>query len=149
MKVQELINRDAKLVTNRPEDTVESTAQLLASNNIGALPVRDADGKLVGMISERDIARGFARKGGRVLELRVKDLMTHNVITCAPSDSVAEVAATMGRAHIRHLPVIDEGELVAMISLRDVLDAQLKQKELEAAVLRETVIASGAVTPNT
>ena len=143
MKVQELINRDAKLVTNRPEDTVESTAQLLASNNIGALPVRDADGNLVGMISERDIARGFARKGAKVLELRVRDLMTHNVISCAPTDSVAEVAVTMDRSHIRHLPVIDEGELVAMISARDVMGAQLRQKELEADVLRETVIASG------
>ncbi|MEO5338093.1 MAG: CBS domain-containing protein [Magnetospirillum sp. WYHS-4] len=145
MKVKVLIKPDAKLVAVRPEDTVETTASLLSSNNIGAVPVRDGDGNLVGLISERDIVRGFARKGGKVLSLKVRDLMTASVITCTSSDSVKDVANVMIQRSIRHLPVVDEGELVAMISLRDVVKNRLAQTELEANVLREAVIVTGGI----
>lgn len=144
MKVQEILDRNAKLVTIRPEDTVETTAVLLSSNNIGAMPVKDRDGKLIGMLSERDIVRGFAQKGGRIFEMRVSDLMTVNVVTCKPDDTLREIGEVMSKRHIRHLPVMEGDTLVGMISLRDVMENRLEMSELEANVLRETVIATGA-----
>ena len=145
MKVQSLISKDAKLITVRPEDTAETTAIVLTSNNIGAVPVRAGDGTLVGLISERDIVRGFSRKGAKVLQMKVRDLMTASVITCASTDTVKEVANIMIQRNIRHLPVVDEGELVAMISLRDVMKNRLAQTELEANVLREAMIVTGGM----
>lgn len=145
MKVKDLIRSDAKLITVRPEDTVETTAMVLSSNNIGAMPVRNKDGNLVGMVSERDIVRGFARKGIKVMELKVAQLMTTSVITCGPNDMVRDVANVMIQRNIRHLPVLEDGELIAMISLRDVMKNRLAQTELEANVLREAVIVSGGV----
>ncbi len=149
MKVQEILDKNAKLVTVRPEDTVETTAVLLSSNNIGAMPVRDRDGELVGILSERDIVRGFAREGSRVLEMRVRDLMSVNLSTCKPGDTLREVGEVMSRKYIRHLPVMEDGKLVGIISLRDVMGNRLELSELEANVLRETVIATGGNTPST
>ena len=145
MKVQSLISKDAKLITVRPEDTIETTSIVLTSANIGAVPVRAGDGTLVGLISERDIVRGFSRKGAKVLQMKVRDLMTASVITCTSTDTVKEVANIMIQRNIRHLPVVDEGELVAMISLRDVMKNRLAQTELEANVLREAMIATGGM----
>jgi len=143
MKVKDLLRLDSQVVTIRPEDTLETVATMLASNNIGALPVRNAKGDLVGLISERDIVTAFARKGAKVLKLQVRDMMTRSVITCGPDETVKEIAEAMSRRHFRHMPVVSDGELVGMVSVRDVLGQRLEQSELESNVLRETVIASG------
>lgn len=142
MNVREILDaKGAKLVTVRPEDTAEAAAMLIASNNIGALPVRDAEGDLVGVLSERDIVRGFAERGGKVLEMRVSDLMTADVATCTPDDTVKSALETMKRRHIRHLPVLDDG-LVAMLSARDLMDNRLAQKEMEVDILRERAMVT-------
>ncbi|MCB2100743.1 MAG: CBS domain-containing protein [Rhodobacterales bacterium] len=136
-----LKRRDRSLVTNRPEDTVETAATLMSSHNIGALPVRDGNGRLVGVISERDIVRAFASKGGKVLTLRVQDLMTRDVVTCTPEDTVKRARQLMSQRHIRHLPVVDGDTLCGMISSRDVMECHLEQTELEVNVLRDYAIA--------
>ena len=142
MNVRDLVKAWADhLVTSRPEDTIESAATLLSTNNIGALPVRDVDGRLVGVVSERDITRAVARHGVKALALRVADIMTHDVVTCGPDDSVKSVMETMTRRHIRHLPVVEKGELVAMLSQRDLMQALVEQTALELNVLRDYVHA--------
>ena len=144
MNVRELLKtKGDRLVTNRPEDTLEAAAQLLTQNNIGALPVRNAQGELVGMISERDIVRRVAEMGAKALLLRVGDAMTRDVSTCTPADSVKSVMDTMRRRHIRHVPVVDNGTLVGIISQRDVLHSLLEQTQLEINVLRDVLIAKG------
>lgn len=145
MRVKDILAaKKGALVTNRPEDTVEAAAVLLTNNNIGALPVRDGNGDLVGVISERDIVRGFARQGGRLLQLKVKDLMTRKVVTCEPEDDVKDAMRLMSDRHIRHLPVITEGKISGIISSRDVMESRLEQAWMEHNVLRDVAIASRA-----
>jgi CBS domain-containing protein len=143
MLVKDILeNTGRALITNRPEDTIEAAAMLLSTNNIGALAVRDADGALVGVISERDIVRAFAEHGGRVQALRVRDLMTRDVVTCAPTDTVKDAMGRMNQRHIRHLPVVQDGDLRGMISSRDLMASRLDETRLERDVLRDVAIAS-------
>jgi len=136
---------DRDLVTIRPEDTAEMAAAMLTSNNIGAIPVRDQAGHLVGIISERDIVRNFSAKGIGIHAATVADLMTRNVATCGLTDNVKDVMRTMSRRHIRHLPVLEDGKLSAMVSLRDVMKAVLEETELERNMLWDiaTVATAG------
>ncbi|MBL6957564.1 MAG: CBS domain-containing protein [Rhodospirillales bacterium] len=141
MDIKTLLNDcNTTVFTVRPEDTLETAATLLSSNNIGALPVRDAAGRLAGMLSERDIVRGFAEQGGKVHDLKVEDLMTRSVIECQPDEDVDVALQRMSQRHIRHLPVTEDGELRAMLSLRDLMEHRLSQTELEVNVLRDRAI---------
>lgn len=143
MYIRDILDKnERKLITARPEDTVETAASRLANNNIGACPVRDEHGALVGVMSERDIVRAFSESGGKVLSLRVRDLMTRDVAVCRLDDEVREAKETMTRRHIRHLPVVnDDGSVVAMISMRDVIECHLEQTQMEVNVLRDYAIA--------
>ena len=137
-----LQSRDHALVTCRPEDTIDAAAALLYANHIGAMPVRGRKGELVGVISERDVMCGFAVHGTYVQDLRVSELMTRDIITCAPTDDITKAMQKMRQHSIRHLPVVDDGELINMISLRDMLVARLQETSLEVRVLRDNVIAA-------
>jgi CBS domain-containing protein len=94
------------------------------------------------MLSERDVVRGVAESGSRVMDLRVRDLMTRSLETCAPGESLKAAMEKMHRKHVRHLPIVEGEALVGIISQRDVLHAVLDQMQLEANVLRDFLIAS-------
>jgi len=143
MQVIDLLDRTARSpVTARPEDTLQTAATLLANNNIGAMPVRDGEGRLVGVLSERDIAHCFADLGNKVEDLRVQDMMSRDVVTCSPTDDVNDAMRVMSQRRIRHLPVVEDGALSGMISSRDVMEAMLEQTVLERDVLRDYAIAA-------
>ncbi|MBT3306130.1 MAG: CBS domain-containing protein [Alphaproteobacteria bacterium] len=145
MSVKNILkDHGGQLITCRPEDTIDTVATILASKKIGALPVRDSDRMLVGIISERDIVRGMAEKGSDSVNLRVRDLMTADVATCQPEDSIKDVMQIMSRRHIRHLPVLKDGQLLDMLSQRDVMEYRLEATELEANVLRDRVRVMGS-----
>ncbi len=145
MSVETILkDHDGNLITCRPEDTIETVARLLTSNKIGALPVRDGDRKLVGIISERDIVRGLSEKGVAVVNLIVSDLMSPDVATCKPTDSIKDVVEIMLRRHIRHLPVVEGDDLLDILSQRDVMESRLELTELETSVLRDRVLVMGS-----
>lgn len=146
MNVESVLNRlGQNVVTCRPEDTVETFAQLLASNRIGAMPVRDMNGNMVGIISERDIVRAFARTDGtHVRSLLVRDIMTERVVTVEPSDTMDKARQLMTKHSVRHLPVVQGGKIVGILSIRDMLEVRLEETELERNVLRDSVIAARA-----
>jgi CBS domain-containing protein len=104
-------------------ETVETAARLMKAENIGALVVKDAcetEGTiLVGMFSERDITRALLEHGARVLQMQVSSLMSRNLITCAPTDSLLHVLGLMEDKHIRHVPVLDGDTLVGLVGVRD------------------------------
>lgn len=144
MKVQELLKRQTgKLVTCRSRDSIATAANLMADKRIGALPVQDDAGALVGILSERDIARGVGDKGAGLASLSVGDLMTRDVVSCKPEDSLKEAMSVMSRHHIRHLLVLQGGALTGVISQRDVLNAILQETQLEVNVLRDYARAKG------
>ncbi len=143
MKIQDLISkRAAEVITVRAEDTIETVAQILKTNNIGCLPVRNAEGGLAGILSERDLARSYVTASGRLRELTAGDLMTENVIVCAPDEDLPSAMKKLTTHHIRHLPIMDGDTLVGMISSRDVLEAVLQEITLERNVLRDIALAT-------
>ena len=121
----------------RPNDTVAKAVQRLSEKRIGALLVEDQWQKPVGIFSERDFINVAAKSGAATLEQPVSQLMSSPLITCRSSDRVDAVLATMTTQKIRHLPVIDDGKLVGMISIGDLVKHRLDEKDLEASVLRD------------
>ena len=125
-------------------ERVEAAVALLAQERIGALVVVDRYGRLVGMFTERDLIYGIARLGGAAaLAGEVSELMTPEVTTCAPRDRVDAVMSVMTAHRIRHLPVMEEGRLVGLVSIGDLVKSKLVEKEQEANVLRDITLAHG------
>lgn len=142
MKVTELLKKKrAKLITCGPDDTLQHAAELVTEHGVGALPVTDRMGKLLGILSERDLARALARKGAQAPTTAVADLMTRNVTVVSPGDSVRDAMRIMARQTIRHLPVLQNGALLGVISQRDVLKAVLDDAQMEIGVLRDVALA--------
>jgi CBS domain-containing protein len=142
MKVREYLSTLKRVViTCRPEDTVETAATLLVTNQIGAMPVRDANGRIVGMLSERDIMRGFSQQGTQIDRLLVGDLMAKKLITCTPDDAMVAARKMMKINRVRHLLVMEDDHLVGLLSISDVLEAILQDTDLEVHILRDHALA--------
>lgn len=143
MKIENYLSTHQPMVIScRPEDTVKSAATLLATNKIGAMPVVDATGKLVGLLSERDIVRAFSMRNCDIMTMLVGELMSNNPVTCNMDDTMERAMLLMNRHRFRHLPVMDGDELSGMLSIRDALEDMARSKELEANVMRDISIAS-------
>lgn len=137
-----LEKKGLSVVTVAPHDTVAAAVRVLVTNRIGAAPVLDRDGRLVGIISERDILRGTADHGDRVLALRVDQLMTREVRTCTPDDQIVELMEIMTVRRIRHLPVMRDGALVGIISIGDVVKQRLEAAQAELEALRSYIASA-------
>ncbi len=136
-----LVEKGRQVFTVRADNTVGAVALLLSDNRIGAAPVLDAAGRLVGMISERDLVRGLGQHGEQALALPVADLMTREVMTCAMTDAIVELMQVMTDHRIRHLPVVEHGRLEGMISIGDVVKQRLAEAQSEVEALREFIAA--------
>ena len=134
MIVQRLIKKQKdRPLTCRPDDTIKMAAVMLRSNHIGAMPVCDENGRMLGLLSERDIVRGVADADAEALAMTVDDLMIRDVVTCRPDDDVADVIRVMFKNKIRHLPVIDEGRVCGMVSLRVAMESRLRRRRWAGA----------------
>lgn len=134
--------KGSDVVSVGPEDSIEATASLLSARKIGAVIVKDRDGAVVGVLSERDVVRGIAQFGAAALARPVKDLMTGKVVSCRLQDSVTDVLGRMTDRRIRHLPVIEDGKLMGMISIGDAVKQRIDEALLEADELKR-YIATG------
>ncbi len=143
MYVADILNaKGTEVIATGPTETVAATAGLLNNRRIGAVLVRDGEDNVIGVVSERDIIRGIALNGASALDMEVRDLMTSEVVTCKPTDTISEVMRVMTTHRFRHLPVMEDGALKGMISIGDVVKYRLEETEMEARVLRDYVIAS-------
>lgn len=138
MKVSDILKTKGSAVkTIEANATMRALAHSFRKESVGAMLVLDSKGSLEGIISERDLARGIDEFGMDLPQMRVSNLMTRSVVTCAPDDRVAAVANVMTQRRIRHLPVVVEGKVVGLISIGDVLKHRLDEVQLEASVLRD------------
>ncbi len=129
------------VATVGPDATVGEIVADLTTRRIGAVLVMEAD-SVVGVVSERDVVRGLAAHQTAVLALRASDVMTSPVIVIAPGDSVAKAMELMTDRRIRHLPVLDHGRLVGLVSIGDLVKQRIADAEREALALKD-YIASG------
>ena len=143
MRVENILTlKGSDIVSATPGDTVFDTAKLLAEMKIGAVLVREpgAGGPgISGIISERDIIGGLAAHGADVMSKPVSELMTKDVLVCAPDDTIDKIMSMMTDRRIRHLPVVKDDELVGMISIGDVVKRRIAETEEEAQALREYI----------
>ena len=141
MKVRTILaTKGTNVVTIGPQQPLKEVARLLAEHNIGALVVVNEAGKLVGIISERDIIRAAARLED-ALSRPVKQAMTEEVIVGIPNDDLKAVAHAMTDKGFRHLPIMDEGGLVGIISMRDIVEWQRDLYQGEIDTLQTQIIA--------
>lgn len=136
-----LASKGSKVITIQPEQTVRQAVGLLAEHNIGALVVVDRSRQPVGILSERDIVRAAARSA-RLLSEPVAALMTKDVVLGLPHDDLASVGHTMTERRIRHLPVMDGGQLIGIVSIGDVVKAQRDQYQGEVETLQTQILSS-------
>jgi CBS domain-containing protein len=142
MRVGDVLKSNRQsLATCIPDESIASICTRLSALNIGAFPVCDANGALVGIISERDVVRAFAKDGARLVDLHVRDLMTREVTTCTQETTMVEAEKLMNKHRVRHLPVMDGLKLVGMLSIRDVMVWRQQEARDEANVLRDAMIA--------
>ncbi len=126
-------------VTIRPEISTREANRFRAENKIGCLMVVDADGKIVGVLSERDIVNAIAKHGDEIMDKPVAEIMTRKVITCKPDDDLKTLMTQMTNLRIRHLPVIDDDRLVGVVSIGDIVKARMDELEKESEALHNYI----------
>jgi len=142
MKVSGILkDKGSDVVTIPAEESLKSAAETMARFGIGAVVIMDG-GDVAGILSERDIVKAVAAEGAGALDEQVRTAMTQNVVTCSLDDSADQLMDVMTGRRFRHLPVIDGGALVGIISIGDVVKHRFAEKEMETEALR-SYIATG------
>ena len=130
------------VVTTTPDKSMLDIAKLLAQHGIGCIVIEGGDGKVAGIVSERDIVRAVGRSGPKVLRDPVADYMTRTVVTAREADTIDQLMAEMTTHHFRHMPVVERGRLIGLVSIGDVVKMRIAEAEMEAAAMRQ-YIATG------
>lgn len=120
-----------------PEASVAEAAALLAVKRIGALVVSNSGADIAGIVSERDIVGALGREAAGCLTMPVSKLMTRGVVTCAPGESSNSVLERMTSGRFRHMPVVDDGKMVGLLSIGDVVKARIREIEQENAAMAD------------
>lgn len=137
-----LKSKGGNVISVKPDDTLATVIDTLTSNRIGAVLVMNGK-RVAGVLSERDIVRALAKHGASALDARAADAMTAEVVSARPADTVEHVMETMTVGRFRHLPIIENGELVGIISIGDVVKRRIDDAEHEAQALKEYVAGAG------
>lgn len=135
-----LQSKGAEVFGLRPQNTLHEAVEMLRDKKVGALIVKDSEGKLQGILSERDIVRKLAETPGQTLAQRVEDVMTTAVETCELDDPLISVLRKMTDGRFRHMPVVEDGNLVGIVSIGDVVNYRLNELEYEALQLKQLIV---------
>ena len=130
-----------EVATVRPGETLHNAAKMLTEKKIGAIVITHEDGRIAGILSERDIVGVVARGNGGVLEKPVSSVMTAKVEVCAESNTINQVMEVMTRRRFRHMPVEVDGKLAGIISIGDVVKRRMEEVEREAEQIRNYIAA--------
>lgn len=136
-----LKGKGAAVVTAVPGETLQRIAQLIAEYRIGAVLIMDTDGRPSGIVSERDIVNSLAAFGAAALSMTAGEAMSRKLLTCRPVDTADEILTLMTNNRVRHLPVMEDGQMVGIISIGDVVKRKLDDAAAEVGLLRDYVMA--------
>ena len=140
MQVEAILQSKGTVVRTVPDNArVHDAVNMLNKYNIGAVIVTDSDGLVAGIISERDIVRLLGRDPAGALKRPVSECMTAKVVTCSRDTMIADLMEQMTRFRIRHIPIVEEGELIGIVSIGDVVKRKIEEAEQEASALREYI----------
>jgi CBS domain-containing protein len=134
-----LSGKSREVATAQPHRTLAEVARILAEKRIGAIVVTGSDGSIKGIISERDLVRAIAARGGAALEDAISQHMTAKVVTCSGHDLISEVMEQMTRGRFRHMPVVEDGQLAGIVSIGDVVKYRIAETVAESQSLRDYI----------
>jgi CBS domain-containing protein len=138
---QILKHKGAAVYTCSPLETVAAAAAVLHARRVGALVVLDEQDKVVGIVSERDVVRVIAQQGHMGLSGSVANCMTRGVVYAEPAETAAALMSRMTDRRIRHLPVCDDGRLIGIVSIGDLVKTKIAETEAEAEALKAYIAA--------
>ncbi len=140
MTIRELLkNKGAELIGVHPDTTISKAIEKMVDRNIGALIIVDDAGKPVGLFTERDALKALVRSGMNPDILKVKDIMTVDLVVVKPEDDLNTAMSIMNKLKIRHLPVVEDGRVIGIISIRDVVNNLVGKLEAEVHYLKEYI----------
>jgi CBS domain-containing protein len=140
MNVKTMLSlKGSQVITIEPHATLAAAVAVLAKHRIGALVVLGADQRVIGILSERDIVRALAELGADALTTPLAQVMTRKVVTCGEAETVAVIMERMTTGKFRHVPVLDQDQLVGIVSIGDVVKHRLSEIEHESAALRDYI----------
>jgi CBS domain-containing protein len=137
-----LASKGREVVTIAPSASLASAVGLLVEKRIGAVLILGADRRVVGILSERDVVRALAERGAGALEEPVSQTMTRKVSTCNENESVFNIMERMTDDRSRHVPVVDQGKLVGIVSIGDVVKHRLQEMERDSAAMHNYILTS-------
>ena len=137
-----LASKGREVVTIAPSASLASAVGLLVEKRIGAVLILGADRRVVGILSERDVVRALAERGAGALEEPVSQTMTRKVSTCNENESVFNIMERMTDERSRHVPVVDQGKLVGIVSIGDVVKHRLQEMERDSAAMHNYIFTS-------
>ena len=142
MLVQQILKSkgDDSVTTVTPDTPIAEAAQILAERRIGGLVVSQDGTTADGILSERDIVRGLALRGADCMKSKTADMMTRNPVSCTRQDKSAAVLARMTESRFRHMPVVEDGKLIGIVTIGDVVKAQLQELEMEKGALEGMIM---------
>lgn len=142
MRVADILKSKGRyVVTIAPSETIRALSSQLRRERIGAVVVSEDAKSIEGIISERDIARGLDVHDTDLPDKKVEDLMTRSVFTCTCEDTISNLMRLMTEKRIRHVPVVEDQELIGLVSIGDVVKFRLEELQMEANVMRDIAIA--------
>ena len=136
-----LKQKGSDIVWVGPDATLQEAVHLLAEKRIGSALVLDTDLKILGIVSERDIVRALAARGPACLQMPVTSVMTSSVSTCRASDTIDQLMSQMTTGRFRHVPVVEDGRLLGIVSIGDVVKLRIAETELEVTAIRDYIAA--------
>ena len=137
-----LAHKGRDVVTIDPAESLAQAIRLLADKRIGAAIVLGADRRIAGIISERDIVRALAARGAAVLDEPISGTMTRKVVTCNENETVASIMERITAGKFRHVPVVDQGRLVGLVSIGDIVKHRVYEMERESVAMRDYIMTA-------
>jgi CBS domain-containing protein len=139
-----LKSKGTHVETVRPDASLQDVVERLAKRRIGAVLVTTASGGILGIVSERDVVFALGNGGGIALQRRAEEVMTKNLVTCTTEDRAEDLMEMMTKGRFRHVPVVEDGKLLGIVSIGDVVKRRIEDTDSERAAMRDYIASAGS-----